>query len=154
MPKKSAKRSLKTKILAFRMNPRFHYGIELIQKKRDIGASAAIEYALQQILDDPEEGVIKGSQQRYVSLAEVLDRTWSHDEVERFVSLAEQFPQLLDEAEKAKWQKINAAGELWDNGRLDMDKLKKAWKGLNAHPPVAFDVPDDEHDPLVMKPGA
>lgn len=152
MPKKTAKRSLKTKILAFRMNPRFRYGIELIKNKRLLDASGAIEYALQKVLDDPKEGVIKEFQQ-YVSLAEVLDRTWSDDEAERLASLAEQFPQLLGEPEKIMWQKINAAGELWDNGRLNMNKLKKAWKGLEALPPVVFEVPDDEPDPLGMKPG-
>lgn len=82
-------------------------------------------YALRQLLESPKHGLT--TEDRQVALKEVQARAYSPDPVQRFLNLAQEYPELLDETETAVWRGISKHPRKFQekSGEWDLDMIRQ-----------------------------
>ena len=125
MPRVTRGAQNKTELVAFRLTPRNRFGIELICRTHGLTQTAAIAYALRQLLESPKHGLMTEGGQ--VALKEIQGRAYSPDPAQRFLNLAEQYPELLDEQELAVWKGIAKHPRKFQekSGEWDLDMIRQ-----------------------------
>jgi hypothetical protein len=86
---------LKTQGLTIRMNPQVKFALELMARKQHRTLTLVVEWALQQAILDPAQG-----------LGDILDKVWDPMEPDRFVKMALHCPELLTYEEQLLWKMI------------------------------------------------
>ena len=126
MPKVARRAENKTELMAFRITPRNRFGIELICRTHGLTQTAAIAYALRQLLENPRHGLT--TEDGPVALKEVQARAYSPDPVQRFLTLAQEYPELLDETEMAVWKVISKQHRKYQDkgGEWNLDAVRHA----------------------------
>lgn len=86
---------LKTEGLTIRMNPQVKFALELMARKQHRTLTLVVEWALQQAIADPQQG-----------LGDLLDKVWDPLEADRFIKMALNCPELLTYEEQLVWKVI------------------------------------------------
>ena len=115
----------KTELIAFRLTPRNRYGLELVCRVHGLTQTAAIAFALRQLIDNPKHGLARES--GYVALKEIQAKTFSPDPAIRFINLAERYPELLNQAELTVWGKLKKPTARYRSkaGEWNVDEVRK-----------------------------
>ncbi len=139
--------------LTVRLDPKLRYLADLAARKQRRTLSSFIEWAIERSLDDVVLDEMQGHKFTVGNSAEAL---WNTNEVERFVTVAVNFPDLLTHDERVLWEVINADARLWgvDFPRpdgsgvvtanfLNFPRLREHWDDLKA-------VARGEADPSIL----
>lgn len=120
-----------TVAVSMRLDPRIHFGLTLLARKRCTTLTGVVEWAAARAIADALEGLIERRGNRSVN---ILDETWDTDEADRFVKLAQGFPSLLRFEEDRLWKAIRENPELWtEKSGARIRDIRDRWPALRAH---------------------
>ncbi len=108
----------KTETLTLRLDPKTKYAIELLARDQKRTLAGAIEWAVQKAMSSQEVGASLG----VCSFQELVDQTWTPDELQRVMNLGANAEHLLSHDESCLWAVIKS------NPLFYMDAVK-----VNGH---------------------
>jgi hypothetical protein len=111
----------RTETVTIRLDPKMRYLAELASRVQRRSLSSYIEWAIDRSFDHvPFPG------RENATLADMASQLWDVDEPDRFVTLAIEFPDLLNHEEQKRWKLIRENGALWA-GAYAPKHGKKQW---------------------------
>jgi hypothetical protein len=112
----------RTEIVTVRLDPQLRYLIELAARKQRRTVSSYIEWTLEESLSNV---CIGKEYSKLIILADEKHKLWDVDEVDRFIKLAFNYPELLNHSEQVLWKLLQENGSLW-KGRYG--KYSNEWE--------------------------
>lgn len=117
---------IRSETVTVRLDPKLRYLASLAARKQRRTLSSFVEWAIEETLKhialrDYEE---KGKEEH--TIAAEADSLWDVDEADRFVMLAQNYPEMLNHHEQVVWKLVRENGHLW-RGRKDKSGVWQ-WK--------------------------
>jgi hypothetical protein len=104
----------KSEVVTIRLDPKLKYIAELAARKQRRTLSSYIEWAVEQSLSNLQASEYTPPGYPIPrSFADVAATAWDVDEADRFVKLAQNFPELLTHDEQRVWKLICECGGFW-----------------------------------------
>lgn len=112
----------KSEMLSVRLDPYLKFAAQLAAVAQRQTVAGFVEWATRQAAQ--RIGVLQRPD-GWVTALQVAEAVWSEDEVERFLNLAQRFPELLTYTEKLLWDAARRAG------CTELEPLRERWDALN-----------------------
>ena len=140
---KGRSRETRSEIITVRIDPKLRYISELAARKQRRTLSSFIEWAMETSLQHVHIESRGTDAEKQGSMADLVEKLWHVDEVDRFVNLTLYCPELLTYEEQIRWNLIKSNDALWRgrwvNGKwkwrlkketLIIDKLREYWEAF------------------------
>ena len=122
----------RSEVVTVRFDPKLRFAAELAARKQRRTLSSFIEWAA-------EEAVSKVAVSGDTNVNGVVNDVWDVDEADRFINLANKYPELLSFDEERLLKLIQEYEERWRRENQDnsanrnfiMDALRRNWETLN-----------------------
>ena len=122
----------RSETVTVRLEPKLRYLAEVAARVQRRTLSSYIEWAVEESLKNVSLEWIEGRVSP-TSISETASRLWDVDEAERFVTLAQLFPNLLTHEEQILWKLTLGAEILWtgtpDEFAIDKKALREWFPG-------------------------
>jgi len=118
----------KGKLLSVRLTPKMRYSVELLARiQRRNSITAVIEFAIERLLHDDEQGLVAQNGDY------LPDLVFDEDEVKCFVNLCIHCSDLLNYDEKLRWNVIKSNKKKYWRGENDPNyvQIKMDWDEIN-----------------------
>jgi hypothetical protein len=138
-PKSTGAKTSRSETVSIRLDPRRRYLAEIAARANQVTLSAFIDLCIAQVMANPKgipavhandpDGMLAMLSPKWA------DKFWHPDELHRFVMLASQRFDLLQDAEPIIWLHIRRDQRFWKGdgrtvGDCDFDRLRKEWSAL------------------------
>lgn len=139
--KKGGGKLARSETVSVRLDPKLRYFAELASRRHRRTLSSFIEWAVEETLK--KEIINNDAYGNSVSLYDEMKPLWDLDEVERFLKLAQRYPDLLTHDEQWLWKLIQDTSVYSESsktiisfklskGTLDMLLINFCWAELNG----------------------
>lgn len=118
--KKGGGKRSRSEVITIRIDPKLKFAADLVARKQLRSLSNFVELAIEQavrsaqIISDPEH-------EHFVTAYEVLHEIWAAEEMDRFINMALDYPQLLTFEEERIWSVMKDNPLFWKDGRRMSD---------------------------------
>jgi hypothetical protein len=137
----------RSETVTVRFDPKLRYLAELAARRHRRTLSSFVEWAVEKALGDV---VLDSGDDWHTSLLDGAPKLWAIHPAERFLRLAQQFPELMSYEEEVIWNAIQSLEALnsWkdadgknhvqivtfrSNNKPDVETVKNCWKQLVAY---------------------
>lgn len=139
--KKGGAKLTRTETVTVRLDPKLRYLAELASRKQRRTLSSYIEWAIEHSL---KNDLIHDDYNNNETFLDAANRLWDVSEVDRFIQLAQSFPNLLTHDEQVLWKLLYtvsaynlACNEIVrfyssEDKKLHMDLIRICWKELKG----------------------
>ena len=124
---------IRSQVVTVRLDARLRFGAEILGRKQRRTLSSFIEWAV-------EEALKNNYLTSDATVLEALSQIWDVDEPDRFIKLADHYPDLLTHDEQVLWKLLRERGCRWTQGyaatggidSLDFGWIRKHWVEFKA----------------------
>lgn len=121
----------RSETVTVRLDPKLRYLAELAARQHRRTLSSYIEWAIEESLNSI---VLRRNEGYEWTLAEESFELWDVDEPDRFVKLAEKYPELLTHEEQLIWKVVREREVFWrDSNHIEYSFLRVAWEPLKQY---------------------
>ena len=121
----------RSETVTVRLDPKLRYLAELAARQHRRTLSSYIEWAIEESLNSI---VLRRNEDCEWTLAEESSELWDVDEPDRFVKLAEKYPELLTHEEQLIWKVARERDVFWrDANKIEYGFLRVAWEPLKQY---------------------
>lgn len=119
----------RTETVTVRLDPKLKFGAEMAARKQRRTLSSFIEWAVEEALS---QVTVKSRECEAWSAADLMNEVWDTDEPDRFVNLAQRFPDLLTHEEQIMWKIIREEPWYWHTEGASLELIRLDWESIKA----------------------